>query len=279
MRSHTHRQSPRTCRRHRRDRPSRGRHRGRPRSRVRFDDAPRATARAGAEARGSGRARRRSVAPRPCRARPRARATGRLHGATRAPGHPARERGRPRRDAEPPPRRARRHRVRAAGVHAPSTSERTAAPARRRRSPTGPWRMRAFCQRTRHIDVPATGQVSRTARRPAARAGRTTRDTQRRAAGRAPRRSRTARAEGCPAPARLDRTDEAVTTPCQIGAETSSRRSSCARSRSAGVLIGRNRPREPRRGTSRYCAGTKADSSWYSRSSCTARRPSTSLST
>ena len=45
-------------------------------------------------------------------------------------------------------------------------------------------------------------------------------------------------------------------------AATSSRRSSCARSRSAGVLIGEKRPRGPRRGTSRYCVGTIAETSW-----------------
>ena len=44
-------------------------------------------------------------------------------------------------------------------------------------------------------------------------------------------------------------------------AATSSRRSSCARSRSAGVLIGEKRPRGPRRGTSRYCVGTIAETS------------------
>ena len=45
-------------------------------------------------------------------------------------------------------------------------------------------------------------------------------------------------------------------------AATSSRRSSCARARSAGVLIGEKRPRGPRRGTSRYCVGTIAETSW-----------------
>ena len=279
MPSRTRRRSPLTCRRRRRDRDARGRHRLRPRSRGRYDDAPRATAPAGVEERGSVRARRRSAAPRSCRARPRALATGRRHGATRVPGRPARVRDRRLLATERPPRRARRHRARAAAGPAPSTTERIGAPARRRRSPTWPPRTRAFCPRTRHIVGPATGQASRTARRPVARAARTTCGTLRRATGRVPRRCRSARAEGGPAPTRPDRTDEGVTTPCQIGAETSSRRSACACSRSAGVLIGRNRPREPRRGTSRYWAGMKADTSWYSRSSCTARRPSTSLRT
>ena len=63
------------------------------------------------------------------------------------------------------------------------------------------------------------------------------------------------------------------------GAASSSRRSGRTRSTSAGTFTGMNRPRGPRRGTTRYVVGTLSESSWYSRSSCTAGSPSTCFST
>jgi hypothetical protein len=160
-----------------------------------------------------------------------------------------------------------------------SCRERRRVRVRRRRSPTEPRRSRASDPRTRHSGARATDRASRSARTAGGRGGSVRGDRSRRVLPPAARRRRSARAARGREPARLDRTDESLTPSCQIGAETSSRRSSSARSRSAGVLIGRNRPRGPRRGTSRYCASTNAETSWYSRSSCTAGRPSTSFST
>ena len=191
---------------------------------------------------------------------------------TRARDRPVRVPARRRAAAARPRQGLRPPRERVAAFHAPSTPGRARVPSRRRRSPSARSRTRAASLRTRRSDAPATGPATRSGRTRAARAASTSWRSSRTALVPASRRSRTARGARDRARAPFEGTRAGVTTPQrsragsspdQIGdAETSSRRSSCARSRSAGVLIGEKRPRGPRRGTSRYCAGTNAETSW-----------------
>ena len=270
--SHTRRRSRPTCRRRRRRRPPAARRPERSRSRGRSGDARRATSRAAAGELACARGRRATEGPTWIRVPWRATALGRRLAPTPARDRPGRAPARRRAPAARPRRGSRRPHGQVVAFHAPSRPERARVPSRRRRSPSARSRTRAACPRTRRSDAPATGPATRSGRRRAARAASTTWRSSRTALVPASRRSRTARGARGRARAPFDGTRAGVTTPRrsradsspdQTGdAETSSRRSSCARSRSAGVLIGEKRPRGPRRGTSRYCAGTNAETSW-----------------
>ena len=141
------------------------------------------------------------------------------------------------------------------------------ARARRRRSPSAPSRTRAFGPE--HSAQRRTGHGPGEPQRSHTGGARRVSDAGTRRRARDPAGSQTRSAPGAarsstrtPSTLRGKR-HGFVPSSCQIGdAETSSRRSSCARSRSAGVLIGKKRPRGPRRGTSRYGVGTNADTSW-----------------
>jgi hypothetical protein len=270
--AHMRRRWHRTYRRRRPRRPRAARLLGPPRSRERSSGARRARAHAAGEARASEQGRRAPDTPRSPRSPSRAPAQARRLAATRARDRPGPGPARRPTAARRPRRRRPPRLVQADGVPAPSRRGRTLVPGRRRGSRRGRSRRRAAFPCTPHTAAPAMAPASHSARRRAAGVASGTRRISRRARCPAPRRSRTARVERDRAGAPSDGRPSGLTAPCQPcasslagqtgGAETSSRRSSWARSRSAGVLIGEKRPRGPRRGTSRYCAGTNADTSW-----------------
>ena len=151
----------------------------------------------------------------------------RRHARSGSPGTGTRSRRRPASGRSP-------RRVRAASRASASAaallprSERTLSPARRRRSPSAPPRTRACSRRTRRTAEPATARASHSARRAEGEAARTS-----------PRHSRRASARTLADRAALgqdeiqsthgrpyERLERSVTSSCQIGAETSSRRSS-----------------------------------------------------
>ena len=260
MPSHTRRRSRPTCRRRRRRRPPAGRRRARSRCRGRSGGARRATARAAAESARARRGRRATGTPHvePSSVRERTRRDvaslpGALriarHGYERVDGGRRHDLGEDRGGlaGEPPPstllprpneraclgvvddRRAR------AREREPPPRALGAAPHRPR-----PRRPAAVADAAARAASNVVAQRSHSARpgvsQIAHRSGSTRSSTRTRS---------TVRATGVTTPQR----SRADSSPDQIGdAETSSRRSSCARSRSAGVLIGEKRPRGPRRG-------------------------------
>ena len=214
----------------------------------------------------------RRALPTPARARaqgtPRdddpARASGRgPQGRTRAP-RPLAVRASRRR---PQPRSAR-----GGADRAPSRPRRASGRCRRRRSPREQTRRKAAVLGTRRSDESARRPASRSARRAAAPLARGCRDSHRRTRFRSFRTRRSDEEGEDRAQHRRYRPicHEIVTASCQDGASrysskdvaNSSRSGSRAASRSAGVLIGMNRPRGPERGTTRYVVGTNAVSSW-----------------
>lgn len=241
-----------TCRRRRRCIRLVERMPRRRRSHGRCGAAQRATSHVGEEAGDCARGRRGRELARSARAPSREHEPEHLLDAIRVPGHPARERGTPPRADRASRRRDGRRCERVRDVRVPSTPGRARAHARRTRWPSARSRTRDVGRHTLHTGVQATALAIHSVRRPAERAASVRRGTWRTGRPPARRRRHSARGEGDPAPARLERTRERVTSSCQIGAEMSSRRSLSERSRSAGVLIGRKRPRSPRRGTSRY---------------------------